>query len=248
MWRKLGRVLALLGYAGAVLVLFGSTAYLSFNQFVRRGVMPVPDVVGLTLQEARNLLLDQGLRVRRLEDEDRFDDAMPPGLVLQHDPAAGSLVKKGSAVDIILSRGQQLVEVPDLSSQAIQAAQVNLAASGLALGRRGNVYTDVGAPGSVVRQHPLAGTLVDRSTPIDVMVSLENTSEVYVMPDLVNRRGTDVRLFFERQGFRVGSVKYEPYEGVEEGVVLRQYPLPGHPLRRHDVISLVVAASSQDDT
>jgi hypothetical protein len=82
MWRKLGRVLALLGYAGAVLVLFGSTAYLSFNQFVRRGVMPVPDVVGLTLQEARNLLLDQGLQVRRLEDEDRFDDDMPAGLVL----------------------------------------------------------------------------------------------------------------------------------------------------------------------
>jgi beta-lactam-binding protein with PASTA domain len=135
-----------------------------------------------------------------------------------------------------------------LTGQAIQAAQVNLAATGLQLGRRSNVFTDAGAPGSVVRQRPLPGTPVDRSTPVDVMVSLENTSEVYVMPDLVNLRGTGVRLIFEGQGFRLGSIKYEPYEGVEEGVVLRQYPLPGHPLRRHDVISLVVAANSQDDS
>jgi hypothetical protein len=42
-------------------------------------------------------------------------------------------------------------------------------------------------------------------------------------------------------------VKYEPYEGIEAGVVLRQYPLAGHPLRRHDVISLVVAAPAEGE-
>lgn len=248
MWRKVGRWLALFGYAGAVVALFGSTAYLSFNQFVRRGVMPVPDVVGLSLDQARNLLLDQGLKLRWLEGEDRYDETMPAGLVLQHVPGAGSLVKRGSRVEVVLSRGLQLVEVPDLSGQAIQAAQVNLASSGLLLGRRGNVYTSAGEAGTVFRQSPAAGTLVDRSTPVDVLVSVDNVREVFVMPDLVNRQGTEVRAFFERLGFKLGSVKYEAYEGVDDGVVLRQYPLPGHPLRRHDVISLVVAATPQDDT
>ena len=54
-----------------------------------------------------------------------------------------------------------------------------------------------------------------------------------------------VRQFFESRGFRVGSVKYEPYEGIEPGVVLRQFPLAGHRLGQQDVISLVVASMGE---
>ena len=47
---------------------------------------------------------------------------------------------------------------------------------------------------------------------------------------------------FEAAGFRFGAVTFEPYEGISEGTILRQGPLPGHPLRRSDALSLVVAA------
>ena len=60
------------------------------------------------------------------------------------------------------------------------------------------------------------------------------------MPDLAYRNLESVRHFFERRGFRLGSIKFEPYEGLSPGVILRQYPLPGHLLARQDVISLVV--------
>ena len=63
------------------------------------------------------------------------------------------------------------------------------------------------------------------------------------MPDLVYRSYDRVLNFFESRGFRIGSVKYEPYEGIEPGVVLRQFPLAGHRLARDDVISLVVASA-----
>ena len=52
------------------------------------------------------------------------------------------------------------------------------------------------------------------------------------------------RAFLESRGFRLGNVKVEPYEGVPGGIVLRQFPLPGHPLRGHDAVSLVVSASA----
>ena len=236
-----------MGWASILLLVFGATAYLSFNQFVRRGVMPVPDLVALPLAEAEMLLRDQGLSMRWNEQEDRFDESVAAGLVLEHDPGPGSLVKKGSAVQVVLSRGQQLVEVPKLNGQALQAAQVTLGAVGLSLGRRGNVYADGGEAGAVVWQSPPAGELVDRATPIDLMVSIDNTQQTYVMPDLVYLRDTYVRDYFEGRGFRLGSVKYEPYEGVPEGIVLRQYPLAGHPLRSRDVISLVVSAEPSDD-
>jgi serine/threonine-protein kinase len=143
----------------------------------------------------------------------------------------------------VLSRGRQLVEVPDIRGQALQAAQVNVAASGLQVGRLTQVYTSSGEPGTVVRQGPAPGSQVDRAVPVHMFVALENTSEIFVMPDLVYRGYEQVRQFFESRAFRIGSVKFEPYEGAQ-GIVLRQYPLPGHPLRRRDVISLVVAAEA----
>jgi beta-lactam-binding protein with PASTA domain len=63
------------------------------------------------------------------------------------------------------------------------------------------------------------------------------------MPDLVYRDYESARPYFEQHGFRFGSVKYERYEGVSAGVILRQFPLPGHPFTKQDNISLVVATA-----
>lgn len=245
MWRRLLRAAVIAAYLAVLVGVGGLTAYLAFSQFVRRGVTPVPDLVGLSLSEGEALVVDQGLSIHWLEAEDRFDASVPAGRILQHAPGPGSLVKKGSVVDVVLSRGRQLVEIPDLTGQAVQAAQVNLAAAGLAVGRQNNIITEFGIPGTVVRHVPAAGSQVDRSTPVDLMVSIENSAEIFVMPDLVYRTVEEVKHFFVRHGFRLGSVKYEPYEGADEGIVLRQYPLAGHPLRRRDVISLVVAATPE---
>jgi serine/threonine-protein kinase len=246
-WLKILRTLLVLAYGSALVLLFGVVSYLSFNRFVRRGVTPVPDLVGLTLTESETLLADQGLRVRWHEEEDRYDDAVPAEHVVQHEPPAGSLVKKNATIDVIMSLGRRLVEVPEVTDEALQAAQVTLASAGLVVGRHVSIFSDRGVPGTVVGQSPAAGVMVDRATPVDLLVSQDNSSEVYVMPDLIYLDDETVRRFFQRRGFRLGSVKYEPYEGIEAGVVLRQYPLAGHPLRRHDVISLVVAAPAEGE-
>lgn len=228
-------------YAGLLTVLLGASSYLALSNFVRSGVIAVPDLIGLPLADAEAALADAGLGVRRVE-QDSYDEAVPAGHVLRHDPPAGSAVKQDSGVVIRLSRGRQLVETPDLTGQVLQTAQVSLAASGLRLGRSRSVYAEFGEPGTVVRQSPPPGSLVDPSSLVDVMVSLANPGASFVMPDLIDLPEAPVRTWFETRGFRLGRVKYEPYEGVEAGIILRQYPLPGHPLRQSDSIALVVAA------
>ncbi|MEM1248414.1 MAG: PASTA domain-containing protein [Acidobacteriota bacterium] len=244
MRKRLLRLLGLLGYLGVLGGILVLSSYLAFSTFVRRGSMAVPDLVGLPVAAAEQVLAEKGLRLRQLQDEARFDETVPAGSVLQHNPPAGSFAKQGAAVGVILSRGQQLVEVPDLTGQAVQAAQVELAAAGLSLGSRASVVSLAGAPGAVVHQTPSAGELVDQATAVDLKVSTDNPAEIYVMPDLVYRDSEAVRRYFETRGFQLGSIKYEPYEGVDGGIVLRQYPLAGHPLRKRDTIALVVAAAS----
>jgi len=240
----LGRLLRLLGflaYLALVVTVFGLAAYVSFSLFVRSGATRTPSLVELPVAEARRVLRDQGLDLR-VEEEGRFYDRVPADHVAQQDPPEGSLVKRGSAVTVVASLGPRRIEVPELQGQGLQSAQVLLAAANLTLGRTVEVFSRKQPAGAVVAQEPAAGRPVAPGAAVDLLLARQGSSESFVMPDLVYREYDRVRGFFETRGFRLGSVKFEGYEGIRPGVILRQYPVAGHPLDRADTISLVVAA------
>lgn len=245
--RFLLRLLARFAFALVCLGLFGVSAYLAFSLFVRGGVTTVPDLVGLDEATARGVLVDQGLELDRRDDQ-VFDAAIPAGQVAGQEPASGSLVKRGSAVTVQISGGPRRIEVPDLRGSALPAAQLTLVAAGLAVGRSAGVILPGAVPGTVVEQDPGPGVRADTTGVVHLLYALEGSEATYVMPDLIYRQYEDVRRFFTDRGFRFGSVKFEPYEGVLAGVVLRQFPLAGHPLHRQDPISLVVAAGAGGET
>lgn len=242
MKRRLLRFVGWAAYAGVLLVLFAAAGYLSFSRFVRSGGTEVPDLVSLPVESVQELVVEAGLEYNSRPDSARYDDVMPAGHVLRQSPPAGTLVKRGATLQVVLSRGPQLMAVPDVRGEALQAAQVTLAAAGLAVGRTSGVHTLDALPGSVHEQFPPAGDRVGRSSTVDLYLTTSSRAGIFLMPDLVYRDYEGVRRFFEVRGFRLGSVKFEPYESVAPGIVLRQFPLPGHPLRRQDVISLVVVS------
>lgn len=244
MLQKVLRVAGFLAYLLVVVLVFGLAAYTSFNLFVRSGATRTPALAERSVQEARELLRDQGLELR-VEENGRYHDRIPLDHVMLQNPAEGALVKRGSTVVVVPSLGPQRVPVPDLEGQGLQSAQVLLAAAGLGLGRTVEVFDAETDPGLVVAQSPAAGKTVAPGATIDLLLAREGSAEAFVMPDLVYREYDFVRGFFERRGFRLGSVKYERYEGIRAGIILRQYPLAGHPLGRRDTISLVVAAERE---
>ncbi len=241
MWGKLMRGLGCLTYLGTLGAIFALVAYFAFSVFVRGGVTAVPALGGLEEVQASALLADQGLRAV-WSDDTRFDESVPRDHVLLQDPRAGVYVKRNTEVRLTLSRGPKRIEVPSLVGQAVQAAQVSLAAASLTSGQTYQVWSADGAEGEVVAQQPAAGSRVEVDAPIDLYVASANTARVFVMPDVVQRNYEDVRRFFAGHGIRIGRVSYETYDGVAPGTVLRQFPLAGHPLRSQDVISLGVVA------
>lgn len=242
MWRKVLRAIGCLGYLGMLGVIFGLVAYVAFSQFVRRGVTPTPELFGLPEAEAVALLNDQGLRSDWSEDDERYDERVPAGHVLMQRPPAGTLVKRGSPVTIVLSRGPQLLQVPDVVGSALQAAQVTLTAAGLTVGRTLSLHSAEGESGAVIGQRPAAGSRAERAAPVDLFLAGESSGETWVMPDLIYRSYDDVRRFFERRGVRIGRVKYDDlYEGSQPpGTVISQYPKAGSPLHKSDVLALTV--------
>lgn len=245
---KGARFLGWLAYGLLIVLCTALAAYVSFSMFVRRGVTSVPDVVGVSGRVATEMLLDRGLSAGPAVEPERFDETMPTGYVVEQQPPPGRLVKRGSEVTVTISKGPERIEVPDLRGKALQAAQMTLEASGLGLGRTPAIFCQSGRQGTIAEQEPAPGRFVGGDVTVDVFLCRAIAESTFVMPDLVYQRYETVRRLFERAGFRVGSVKPEVYEGIEPGIVLRQFPLPGHPLRREDAISLVVTTEETLDS
>ena len=226
-------------------MVFGLAAYTSFSLFVRSGATTVPAVVGMSRTDAANVLADQGLALHE-------QGGRPAATTTRSRPAAspartrtrGPWSSAGARSPCVLSLGPRRVTVPDLKGKTLPAAQAAISGTGLALGRiLGALAPNHEAPGSVIEQDPDPNAAVAPATGVDLLLAMAAPSERYVMPDLVYRNYDQVRPYFEQLGFKFGNVKFERYEGVAAGVILRQFPLPGHPLSHEDAVSLVVATA-----
>jgi serine/threonine-protein kinase len=248
--RKALRLVGRAAYAAALGASFLVAAYLAFSLMVRSGVVKVPDVVGLEEAAAIERLAGDGLVGRRALNE-VFDPAIDAGRVARQSPDRGGFVKRGAEIELAISLGKQLVRMPELRGQPLPSAEAALRSVALELGAAPAVYPRRATepPGTVIDQKPEGGGYVDRARPVVVYVGLDGgPSSAHVMPDFIARGFEQSRAVLEARGVRLGNVKVEPYEGAPGGIVLRQFPLPGHPLRPHDAVSLVISAAGPATT
>jgi serine/threonine-protein kinase len=200
----------------------------------------VPDLTGKTPDEALRAALDAGLQVEQQEGRARYDDKVPRGKVLLQQPEAGSLAKPSQAVRVVLSLGPRELRVPDLTGLAPRAAALKLARESLQLGAV-SWFRDPGAPPGILAQDPEPDIPASRGEAVRVLMS-RGTAEVRIlMPDFVGKDAQAVKAHLEKFGFRVGSARFEAYEGVAPDTILKQFPPAGYPLSNREVVSLTVS-------
>lgn len=132
---------------------------------------PVPQVVGKTLEEANRILRNAELEPEvRLEG---YNEQYSPGVVYSVSPPEGRVVRKGSKVYLWVSKGSRFVEVPNVSNMPESRARRELEGMGLAVMDSVEERTSTTVPlGYVIGTVPPAGTRIDRSRPIKLIVSI----------------------------------------------------------------------------
>jgi len=123
----------------------------------------VPDVAGRRAPSAEDVLVAAHLRVRR---ERVFDDNVPNGRAVGTDPGASSSVPWGSTVVLRVSKGPDLVEVPEVVGLSKREAEQRLAAAGL----RARYVLPVGS--RVVEQSPGPGEQAKRGSEVRLLLNL----------------------------------------------------------------------------
>lgn len=88
----------------------------------------VPDLANLTASAATAALAELRLEIEL--GEQVFDDVVPPGLIVSQSPEPGSEVQRGATVTVVVSRGPDLVVLPELEGLTFAEAQSVLVEAG----------------------------------------------------------------------------------------------------------------------
>ncbi|MEM8988181.1 MAG: PASTA domain-containing protein, partial [Pseudomonadota bacterium] len=90
---------------------------------------------------------------------------------ISQNPAGGSSVAPGTAVDLVVSSGPAPVNVPDVTGLSQSSASAALTGAGLVVGNVTNANSDTVPAGDVISQNPAGGSSVAPGTAVDLVVS-----------------------------------------------------------------------------
>jgi len=130
--------------------------------------VPVPDLRGKPLTEARRLAQEAGLNLVIRQEE--YNEQFPAGTVYLIQPEPGSSVKAGGAVQVWVSKGSRTVEVPNVQGLSEADARQRLVEAGLQVGKV-EEKVDVAPAGTVLSQSPAPKQRVNRDAPVDLVIS-----------------------------------------------------------------------------
>ena len=238
------RILFRAGYGALLVAIFVVGAWFSFRRSIIGRSVTVPTLKGQSIPEAMAPVAERGLSIEAEAGRARYDDQVPRDRILLQDPAAGARAKPAQVIRVVLSLGPRTLRVPDLAGLPPRAAASRLAQNALELAAV-SWYRDPVARIGIVAQDPEPEMPAARNAAVDVLTNRGKPEMRFVMPDLVGRDADRMRQRLEAYGFRVGSARYEAYEGVAPNAVLKQFPPAGYPISAREVVSLTVARTAE---
>jgi beta-lactam-binding protein with PASTA domain len=142
----------------------------------------VPNVVGMTPEEAQSRLEDFGFEVAFDDDvELEWDDPLD-GNIAEQDPAAGQTLEFGATVTLRIGRAATEVPVPAVVGDSESAARAEVEAAGFVWARGGDTVLPPGDSniGRVVSQDPTAGSIRSVGSTVTVSIGVEGA----IVPNL----------------------------------------------------------------
>jgi len=135
--------------------------------------IPMPDLSGDTLEQARLLIEANGLRLDIVSET--HADGIAENDIMAQSPPAGSLVNRETGVSLLVSRGvrpRQYV-MPDLGGLPFATAVMYLEKAGMSLGRVTSAEKESLPRNAVVSQEPLPGACITEGDRIDLVINRE---------------------------------------------------------------------------
>lgn len=179
----------------------------------------VPDVMGLTLDEARKAITVAGFSVGETTKE--YSDSVEEGKVMKQTPSAKSMAAQGSKIDLVISQGTDQKEVPDVEGLSLDAARSKIERAGFKLTQAGSQHSNSVDKDCVISQSPSAGSQVPEGSSVSVVVSLGKEDTSVSVPNVVGQSRDEAVSALRNAGFIV-DVDSDNSDTVAAGLVISQ--------------------------
>ena len=136
----------------------------------------VPSIQGLPLAEAQALLEKNSLVLGTIKET--FNSSAPLGSVISSSPAIGVQVKKGTLVDLKISKGPDLIILNSYIGKSSDQALTELTDAGFKV-ISSFAYSNSVPIGAVISQSPKTGATFPKGTKVKIIVS-QGTESVFV--------------------------------------------------------------------
>ncbi|WP_099331937.1 Stk1 family PASTA domain-containing Ser/Thr kinase [Actinomyces minihominis] len=206
-----------------------------WQQYGPGAYLQVPDVAGMTVVDAEAILSDANMASIIIYDN---SDSVAEGYVIETDPTAGQSVHKSEDVQITVSKGVLMLDVPDVSGLKPGKAESALSEEGLGTGRTIEEWSEDVPAGTVIGTVPEAGRSVRHDTSVDIIVS--QGRQPMSVPQVVDTPREEAEAAIESANLQVEVAEEYNYD-IAEGNVVTQSPAGGETLFRGDSVRIVIS-------
>ncbi len=138
-------------------------------------LLDVPDLTGLTkegaLKKLEQLKKDTGFTYSIGEVKNKFSNHVAKGKIIRQTPEAGTQVRTNEPVSLVISKGPEMVQVPELVYISGKEARKKLEKAGLAA-EVSSAYSDQVSAGLVISQDVESGTKMAKGSRVTITISL----------------------------------------------------------------------------
>lgn len=204
----------------------------------------MPGVVGLQASVAEDMLNERGLGVKyeyvsAPEEED--------GIVVHQQYAEGTRVDKHTTVTLTICDNSELATVPEgLVGSSYEAAYKALNLAQLIVNKIEEYHEEIEA-GIVISVDPEEGTVLDKSSRVDVVVSLGPEIQYVPVPTVTGKTEEAAKSELASAGLNA-TVETEYSDEVASGYVIRQSVSGGNSVEEGSTITIVVSLGSSKTT
>lgn len=198
----------------------------------------LPNLIGTRWTDAKDNETYSGFL---LEKEEVFDDEVPAGEIVDQNPRAPRQVKEGSRIVAKVSKGVEMVTVPELAGWNKDTAREKLRALNLTLLIKPEETTDVPVD-CVVRTDPAAGSIVKAGATVTLYIRRDSTEVSYVtVPTCIgstSEQQASIRL--TQRGLLMRIITVE--DASPAGTVIGQSPSAGAMVVRGTTVTVTISS------
>jgi len=204
-------------------------------------MLTVPNVEGLTQAAATTAITGANLMVGTVAQ--RASNTVVTGNVIGQDPAKGSSLAQGSAVNLVISSGPQIVNVPNVQGLTENVATTTLNEAKFVIGKVTQQTSDLVATGKVISQDPASGSSVAEGSPVNLVIS--SGAQLVAVPNVEGLTQDAATTAITGVKLRVGTVAQQTSNTVAAGKVASQDPPTGSSLAQGAPVNLVISSGPQ---